>query len=155
MKRAAYSTLTGSAISLVVDAILPFMVFANSSMTVLWVSGSFLGAALFAMLRSDSLKITAMLLFGATSITNSTHNLFSVLAAAAYVAHKFRGTSFAIRGTCGAIGISVDAFIGGALVQISGFDSVMLFCACAIGLAGIAAGFAGTAGKQEINGAAG
>lgn len=154
MKWAAYSSLTGLAMSLVVDGILPFLVFASASMPILWVGGSFLAAVLFFFLRGVSVKITAMLLFGGTAITNSTHNLFSLLAAAAYVAPKFRGTSFAIRATCAYIGLSAGAFAGGALAQISGFDSVMLFCSVAIALAGIAAGFAGTADKQEIDGAA-
>lgn len=157
VKWSAYSTLTGTAISLVVDAVLPFLVFigGSASMPVLWVSGAGSAAVIFAVLRQTEMKITAMVLFGLTSVAVSTHNLFSLLAAAAWVEPKFRGTTFSIRGATNAAGIAIGALIGGILAQVGGgFQNVMLLCAGAAGGSAVAAAFAGSVSEVEVDGAA-
>ena len=153
-KWSAYSTLTGLAFSLVLDAVLPMVTFSGLNMTSFWVGGAIIGTGIFAYLRSVTFKITAMILFGATSVTKSTHNLFSFSVAAASVEPKFRGTSFSIRGAARSTGSSIGALAGGFIAQKFGFNEVMLLCAVATGLSGVAALFAGNVIEQEIDGAA-
>lgn len=154
VKWSAYSALTGLAFSLIVDALLPLITFALPVMTLFWVGGAILSGAIFAVLRGVTLKITAMILFGATSVTRSTHNLFSLLVAAAYVEPKFRGTSFSIRAASGSIGTTIGAVAGGLAAQYGGFDDVMLLCAVATGLSAVAAIFGGNVKEAAVDGAA-
>ncbi len=153
-KWSAYSTLTGLAFSILLDAFLPLVTFAKLNMTLFWVGGAIIGTVIFVYLRSVTFKITAMVLFGATSITKSTHNLFSFLVAAAYVEPKFRGTTFSIRAAAGSTGLAIGGLAGGFIAQEFGFNEVMLLCAVATGLSAVAALFGGNVFEEEIDGAA-
>ena len=156
---AAFSALTGSAINYVLDAILPIIVFRKSAsrctMPVLWVCGGALGTGVFVALKFTKYQVTALLMFAALSITTSTHNVFSLLAAGAYVEPRLRGTVFGVRAACGATGGFIGAFVGGAIADVTGgFDWVMLFCAMSVGVSTIAASFSGTAEEDNVDGVA-
>ena len=159
LRWAAFSALTSSLINYVLDALLPFIVFRKNAsrftMPVLWVFGGAVGTAAFLALKFAVYQVTALLLFAALAITTSTHNLFSLMAAGAYVEPRLRGTVFGVRAACGATGGFIGAFVGGAISEATtGFDWVMLFCAISVGLSTIAAAFGGAATEDAVDGVA-
>lgn len=157
LRWAAYSTLIYFAVNLLFEAILPVCVFHKSRqdvmMPLLWTAGSIFGSLTFFALKWVRSRVPAMLLFGTLAITTSTHNMFSLLAAGGYVEPKLRGTVFGVRAACSSIGVFIGAFVGGNISMMSkGFDYVMLFCALAVAVSGIAAAFGGSVSYESVDG---
>lgn len=159
LRWATFASLSFNAINYILDAILPIIVFRMNarkfSMPVAWVGGALIGTGVFIGLKFAVFRVQALLLFSALALTTSTHNLFSLLAAGAYVEPRLRGTVFGVRAAAGSTGTFIGAFVGGAIAQATnGFDWVMLFCAFGVCISGIAAAFGGTATEDAVDGVA-
>ncbi len=159
LRWAAFTTLTFNAINYIFDAILPIAVFRMNArrftMPVAWVGGAIIGTGVFIALKWTVSQVQALILFAVLAVTTSTHNLFSLLAAGAYVEPRLRGTVFGVRAACGATGTFIGAFVGGAIaMSTKGFDWVMLFCAFGVGISAFAAAFGGTATEEAVDGVA-
>ncbi len=157
LRWAAYSELIYFSVNLLLDAVLPIFVYHKDRhevmMPLLWVSGTIIGSFTFFTLKFVRSGVPAMLLFGTLAITTSTHNLFSLLAAGGYVEPKLRGTVFGVRAACGSMGVFIGAFVGGKISEMGeGFDYVMLFCAMAVAVSGMAAALGGSVTYERVDG---
>lgn len=159
LKWAALSMLIGVAINVVLDALLPLVVFRASArrfkMKAAWAGGAFIGAALFTGLYFVQASVGALLLFSALAVTTSTHNLFSLLSAGALIEPKFRAITFGVRAAAMSAGILLGALFGGMIAgRNDGFRWIMVYSAGAIFLSGVAAVFAGSVEKMNYAGVA-
>ncbi len=148
LRWAAYSVLVGRAIGLVVDALLPIIVFREKArkfrMTTAWAGGAFIGTAICVSLMFVDKKIPAMVLLGTLDVTESTHGLFSLLSAGSLVEPKYRATTFGVRAACSHTGVLLGSVAAGMVYQqTGGIRWVMLWsgiCCFASGVAAIASG---------------
>lgn len=154
---AAYTMLIAQGINLILDALLPILVFRENAgkftMPVAWVGGALFGGVIFAILKFVTFQGTAIALFSALSITTSTHGLFSALSTGAYVEPKYRGTSFGARSAFMNIGILIGAIAGGILAQSTkAFEWIMVWSSVATFLSAIAAFLSGLLQAEQVQG---
>lgn len=159
LKWSALSMLIGFGVNIVLDALLPLIVFRATArrlkMKAAWAGGAFVGAALFVGLYFVQASLAALLLFSGLAVTTSTHNLFSLLSAGALIEPKFRAITFGVRAAAMSTGVFLGALAGGMVAgKADGFRWIMVLSAAAVFLSGVAALFAGSVEKMKYAGVA-